>query len=211
MIQFILASQSPRRKKLLKQMGLSFAMMPALGKEYADDSCKEDYVVHLAEHKAREVLERIEQDPNSPRGIELKPGDPFCVIGADTVVVCCGTILGKPKDRTDAVRMIRLLQGRTHEVMTGVSLFWKSWGTKKEADGDSFHCTTRVHVVPMEEKEILDYIETGEADDKAGAYGIQGAFGIYVSGIEGDYYNVVGLPISELYQHMKKDGLLKLT
>ena len=135
--------------------------------------------------------------------------DRICVIGADTIVVCGGEILGKPTDREDAARMIRSLQGRGHEVMTGVSLIL---GGAADAGGlictDTFHVTTAVHVAPMDEEEIARYLATGEADDKAGAYGIQGAFGTFIEGIEGDYYNVVGLPIAALYQSLKRRNLL---
>ena len=121
----------------------------------------------------------------------------ICVIGADTVVVCDGQILGKPKDRDDAVRMIRLLQGRDHQVMTGVTVILNG-------QQESFCEMTDVHVYPMTEEEIAAYVATGEPDDKAGAYGIQGAFGVYIRGIDGDYNNVVGLPIARLYHVLSR-------
>ena len=119
------------------------------------------------------------------------------LLGADTLV-CLGTeILGKPCDRADAARMLRLLSGQVHQVYTGVTLI------EVCADGSlrekSFYEETNVHVCQMTKDEIASYVATGEPLDKAGAYGIQGTFSIYVSGIEGDYFNVVGLPVSRLY------------
>ena len=225
MARWILASASPRRRELLRQMGIQeFAVIPATGEERSLASDPGSYVEELARHKALEVFRRIPADPcaadgctDAGRMAAAGPlagpcgGDGICVIGADTIVVCGGHILGKPADREDAARMIRSIQGRGHEVMTGVSLIWN--GIEDANGGDriyteTFHVTTAVHVAPMDEKEIAQYLATGEADDKAGAYGIQGAFGIFIEGIEGDYYNVVGLPIAALYQTIKRRHLL---
>lgn len=223
MTKWILASASPRRRELLQQMGIrDYTVIPAKGEERSLAADPGNYVEELARHKATEVFRRIQADPSAAGGSAdtggpaaagpwAGPGgdDRICVIGADTIVVCGGEILGKPADREDAARMIRSLQGRGHEVMTGVSLIL---GGAADAGGlictDTFHVTTAVHVAPMDEEEIARYLATGEADDKAGAYGIQGAFGTFIEGIEGDYYNVVGLPIAALYQSLKRRNLL---
>ena len=125
------------------------------------------------------------------------------VIGADTVVSIDGEILGKPKDREDACRMLRMLSGRTHQVSTGVTIL--QTGADANVKGESrFAETTLVHVAPLSESELVSYLDTDEPYDKAGAYGIQGMFGKFITGIKGDYNNVVGLPVHRLYEEWKK-------
>lgn len=185
--KIILASGSPRRRELLTQIGVSFEVHKAEGEERVTADVPQEVVRELSMQKACEVAGKV-------------PGDLY--IGADTVVAVDGQILGKPKDEEDAVRMLRLLQGRAHEVATGVAVLF--------ADGQeplSFAETTRVHVFPMTEEEIRAYVRSGEPMDKAGAYGIQGLFAAYVSGIEGDYNNVVGLPVGRLYQELRARGM----
>ena len=179
----ILASGSPRRKELLAQAGFTFTVCPAKGEERTTKTLPCDIVCELSHQKALEIA---------------KAQNTSCyVIGADTIVAFENRILGKPKNSADAVRMVSMLQGNTHQVYTGVTL------VEVCEDGNlrekSFYEETNVHVCPMTEDEIAAYVATGEPLDKAGAYGIQGAFSIYVSGIEGDYFNVVGLPVSRLY------------
>lgn len=193
-MRIILASGSPRRRELIRQAGIPAKILPARGRETSTSRDPKDYAADLARHKAEEVEEAERSTP----------GD-FCVIGADTIVVSGGKILGKPADREDARRMIFSLQGHDHEVMTGVCLRYRKDGREGVL---SFTEVSRVTVYPMTEEEIARYVETGEADDKAGAYGIQGAFGIYIAKIEGDYYNIVGLPIARLYHTMRDAGLL---
>jgi septum formation protein len=144
-----------------------------------------------------------------PTKDEIWNPDQALVLGADTVVAVDGKILGKPRTHAEAADMIRALQGRSHEVYTGVTIF----GTLKDDQAtdhnasmgcSTFYEETKVHVAAMTEEEILAYARTEEPMDKAGAYGIQGSFGKYISGIEGDYYNVVGLPIAHVYQELKK-------
>lgn len=200
MRRWILASASPRRKELLQQLGLTFTVLPAQGEEKSSRTDPEQYVTELAEHKAGEVYRRVRNGASS----ENFPEEAVAVIGSDTIVVLDETILGKPKNREDAFRMIQSLQGRKHRVMTAVALFWNEEG---QDHMDSFCSITEVEVDPMDEDEIRGYLATGEADDKAGAYGIQGTFGRYVHAIRGSYPAVVGLPTAELYQRMKKDGL----
>jgi septum formation protein len=146
--------------------------------------------------------------------------EPLLVIGADTVVSVDGKILGKPKDDEDAFRMLRLLQGRTHQVYTGVTLVYDEQGSGREICGDNvadmqedenygigeltFNMCTEVTFYPMSDCEIREYISTGDPMDKAGAYGIQSGGAKFVKEIRGDYNNVVGLPVSRLYQELRK-------
>lgn len=201
----ILASQSPRRKELLHRIVASFEIVPAVGEERSDAVDPREYVRELSYHKAREVMNRM----------AVNHVETVYVLGSDTIVVCDGEIMGKPRDREDACQMIRRLQGRSHEVMTGVTILKR----EPAADGlivqkgqtwtavESYTCITGVDVAPMDDAEIRRYLATGEADDKAGAYGIQGAFGIHVTGIRGSYTNVVGLPVAAVYQSLRRMGL----
>lgn len=186
MKQIILASGSPRRKELLAQMGLEYIVIPSQAQEKAAATQPSEKVMELAALKAWDVAQKISEDA--------------VVIGADTVVALDECILGKPHTQEEAFDMLRQLQGRTHSVFTGVCLVKKQGMFFQQ---DCFFEETRVQFYPMEEKEIWDYVHTGECMDKAGAYGIQGRGGMYIAGIEGDYYNVVGLPIAPLYRHLK--------
>ena len=125
----------------------------------------------------------------------------FLVIGSDTVVAAEGRILGKPEDKKAAYEMISLLQGSVHQVYTGVTILEYRNGIKS---CDTFYECSNVKVYPMTKNEIREYIATGEPMDKAGAYGIQGSFAVFIQGIEGDYNNIVGLPIARIYQELKK-------
>lgn len=182
----ILASASPRRKELLEQIGLTFECCPAKGEEYTQASEPSEVVQDLAAQKALEIAAGCEE------GI---------IIGADTVVSVDGQILGKPENEQHARRMIEQLQGRTHEVYTGVCLLRVQQG--KITQRLIYAQETKVEVYPMSQKEVECYIQSGEGVDKAGAYAIQGAFAAYIKGIIGDYYNVVGLPVASVYQAIK--------
>lgn len=185
MHHIILASASPRRKELLTQMGLKFEIEPTYGEEVITRKEPKFAVMQLATQKAEEIVDLHNED--------------VLVIGADTVVVKDGMILGKPSDAADAVRMLSMLQGSTHQVYTGVCLIRKSG--KVQSDYRFYECTD-VEFNPMSEDEIWSYVETKEPMDKAGAYGIQGRGAIYIKGIHGDYNNVVGLPIARLYHEL---------
>ena len=126
------------------------------------------------------------------------------ILGADTVVVFEGKILGKPKDEEDAVQTLKMLQGNTHQVYTGVTILENICGKWQKT---SFAEKTDVTFYPVSEKEIRDYVKTKEPMDKAGSYGIQGLFGIYVKSISGEYSNVVGLPVGRLFYEAKKSGI----
>lgn len=195
----ILASASPRRKELLSQIGLYPQIIPSAIEEKITDTAPEKVVMSLAMQKAEDVAQKV---------ISQGRQEGAAVIGADTVVAINGTILGKPKDKNDAARMIKMIQGQTHQVYTGVSIFAWDNGMEKTA---SFFEETHVTVYPMDEREIDRYVSSGEPDDKAGAYGIQGLFAAHIKKIDGDYNNVVGLPTGRVYQELKslEKGLQK--
>ena len=202
MTQLILASGSPRRKELLEQMGLEFSICPAKGEEIITEKEPAAAVEGLALQKALEVAGGI-LDYNERHSDLVTPGDSL-VIGADTVVVCDGRIMGKPADEEEAFHMLTLLSGRTHQVFTGLALVFLDPAGR--CGQHTVHEMTEVEFYPMTEQEIRDYIATGEPMDKAGAYGIQGKCAPFIKGIRGDYYNVVGLPCARLYQELKKLG-----
>ena len=138
---------------------------------------------------------------SGPAILHNKAEDNCLVIGADTIVVLEGKVLGKPVDEEDAKTMLASLSGRTHQVYTGVALFYVKKGTVEKRE--TFHECTDVTMVSMSEQEIADYVASGDPLDKAGAYGIQGKFAAYIKGIEGDYNNVVGLPVARLVHELK--------
>lgn len=182
--KIILASASPRRESLLKQIGINFQVIPSNVDE--DDFDHSDPATHaqiLALKKAQDVAARIKN------GI---------VIGADTQVIADGEVLGKPLDEADAVRMLSKLQGKTHKVVTGVALIDAETGIE-----ETWVETTEVTFREVSKEEIFDYVKTGEYNGKAGAYGIQGMAGAFVKRIEGCYFNVVGLPLAKLSQKLK--------
>ncbi|MBC5651739.1 Maf family protein [Blautia segnis] len=189
----VLASGSPRRKELLAKTGLKFSVVVSGGEEKAETSDPAETVEKLSLDKASEVADLLQAEK-----------EPQLIIGADTVVACDGEILGKPSDREDAFRMLWKLQGQTHQVYTGVTLLLKK---KHTWQAHTFSEKTDVQFYPVSREELLAYIETGEPMDKAGSYGIQGGFGIYVKGICGDYNNVVGLPVGRLVYELKKLGI----
>jgi septum formation protein len=182
----VLASASPRRRELLTQAGFSFQVHPANIPE--DPFPNEDpiaYVIRLAREKAEAVFSEITKATAS----EKRASAPPQVLGADTTVTLDNQILGKPIDPDDAARMLRLLSGRTHRVITGVAVVTAA-RTEVAAE------VTGVRFLTLSEQEIADYIATGEPMDKAGAYAIQGRAARWIPRVVGDYFNVVGLPIS---------------
>ena len=192
MIKMILASASPRRRELLTQAGFSFEVKVSDADEIITEKEPDKIVKELALVKACAVAASETE---------------ALIIGADTIVTVDGKILGKPRDAEEAFSMLSMLQGRTHQVYTGVALITKEEGLQKS---HVFSEKTDVHMYPMTEQEIREYIATGEPLDKAGAYGIQGRAAVYIRKIEGDYNNVVGLPISRLYQELKSSASTSL-
>lgn len=197
MKKIILGSASPRRRELLSQIGVSFEVRTSGREEIYHSVIPEEIVRELALMKAENVAGDLTDEQNEA------PKDTI-VIGADTIVVLDGKILGKPVDEKDAADMIGALQGRSHEVYTGVAIL--DYDAQGEKNVSVHAVGTKVYVNPMDEAEISAYIDTGEPRDKAGAYGIQGRFAAYIDRIEGDYYNVVGLPVSYVYQALKRIG-----
>lgn len=191
-VKVILASGSPRRRELLQQIGVEFQVHVSDVEEKADTEEPGLLVQELSGQKAEAVFCEMSAE-----------ADRLLVIGADTVVACDGKILGKPKDFGQAAAMLGRLQGREHEVYTGVTLLYRE-GRAAETIRRSFYEITRVSFYPMSEKEIEEYVATKDPLDKAGAYGIQGMCARYISGISGDYNNVVGLPVGRLYQEIRE-------
>jgi septum formation protein len=178
----ILASASPRRSELLNQAGLIFTVVAAnINEDLLPDEAAAAYVQRLAEEKAQAIW-------NLNQSVDA-PDDPLVVLGADTCVVCEGNILGKPVDAADARRMLELLSGRTHAVLTGLAVV-TSGKICRDVE------ITQVTFNQLDDQEIAQYIASGEPLDKAGAYAIQGRAARWIPRIEGCYFNVVGLPIA---------------
>lgn len=177
-MKLVLASQSPRRSEILKNAGIDFTVRVANADETIPNGTKpQEAVVFLAARKAMAV-ERAEDE---------------LVLGADTVVVLDDKVLGKPKDRDDAYNMLKSLSGRVHSVFTGVCAIGNGVSV-------TFAEETKVEFMTLTDEEIYTYINTNECYDKAGAYGIQGLASKFIRGIEGDYFNVVGLPVNRIYE-----------
>lgn len=188
--KLILASVSPRRAEILRNAGFDFEVVPAHANESRrPNEAATDYVRRLAEEKARMAGGQLSD--------KLAQGSTV-IIGADTVVVIDGEILGKPSSAANAREMLRRLSGKTHEVYTGLAVLQGNGAAIRTAVE-----TTRVTFAALSEKEIEDYIATGEPCDKAGAYAIQGRGGKFISRIEGCYFNVMGLPLARLYATLR--------
>lgn len=207
-IRVILASASPRREELLRQIGIIPEVIPSRVEEKVTKKEPDQVVMELSGQKAEEVAARLEKtrkgiwteasaDKDEKTGAEEDASITQMVIGSDTVVYADGRILGKPADYEEAANMLRTLQGGTHHVYTGVTLIA---GELKK----TFAVKTEVDVYPMSEREIEAYLACGESMDKAGAYGIQGRFAAHIKGIRGSYTNVMGLPAGRVYQEMKR-------
>lgn len=183
---FILASSSARRQQLLKKIGISFSIDPAdIDETINPQKPVEEEIQRLAYRKAEAVLRR-------------HPG--AIVLGSDTVVYCQKEVLGKPRDENDARRMLRMLSNHRHEVITGLCLL---------SDQRRYNTVSTAYVTfgPMSEEEIEDYISSQEPFGKAGAYAIQGKAACYITGLEGDYYSIVGLPVHLVYEELKNREL----
>lgn len=186
--KLILASGSPRRKAILEEMGVCFRVLSADTDERCSIPHPDAYAKELAFRKGQAAWAKIK--------LNLKDGiddTDAVILSADTVVATDHLILGKPKDREDALRMLRALSGGEHSVITGIGL--TAGGVTHTA-----HCETRVSVARIPEEELIRYVDSGEPMDKAGAYGIQGSFSKWIEGICGCYFNVVGLPVHTLNQ-----------
>ena len=178
----VLASRSARRSELLANAGIPFIVQPAdLDETVRDGETPEDYTARIAGEKA----------------LAIQAGPDDIVLAADTVVVIDGQILGKPGDRADAARMLRLLSGRRHEVLTAICLKGARQMVRDRA-------VTTVWFAPLSDDEIREYVASGEPMDKAGAYAIQGLAAKFIERIDGSYSNVVGLPVALVYEHLSR-------
>ena len=181
----ILASNSPRRKQLLKMAGIRFTVLPSDVPEMVPE--------FVTDEKRAQFLAELKASYTSV----FHPKD--LIIGADTTVICEGRLMGKPATREEAKEMLRFLSGKVHTVYTGVCLIYSD-----EEDADCFTSETKVEFYHLSDRQIEDYVASGEPMDKAGAYGIQGLGSTLVKRIEGDYYTVVGLPIAEVVRRIKE-------
>ena len=188
MKQIILASASPRRTELLKQIGLNFEVVPSnISEDIAETNAPADYAMNLSCRKAQDVAARSKND--------------CIIIGADTIVVS-ERILGKPKDEKDAFEMLKMLRGKWHSVITGLTVI-----DTLERKTVKCHECTNVKIKNLSDDFIWSYIRTGEPFDKAGSYGIQGIGAVMVEKIEGCYFNVVGLPLARLTSILEEFGV----
>jgi septum formation protein len=182
-MRVVLASKSPRRREILEMLGVKFEIISADADESSDIRDPEALVRELALRKGRATRELLRA-----RG---EWNEDTLIIASDTVVAAAGRILGKPRGHADATDMLRLLANSTHRVISGVALLC---GEREVADFDA----TAVHFAPMTEQEIAWYVQSGEPNDKAGAYAVQGLASLWIRGLDGDYFNVVGLPVYRL-------------
>jgi septum formation protein len=193
----VLASASPRRQELLRNAGIPFTVQPA---DIVETPLTNESPKACAERLAREKALAV---------FKIRPQD--YILGADTIVVVDDAILGKPRDRDDAVRMLRLLSGRTHVVITGVCLVEPAASGQESVAGNSIQIASETTLVTMHEisdDEIRNYVATGEPMDKAGAYAIQGIASRWIPRIEGDYSNVVGLPVALVYGILRQQRII---
>lgn len=198
--KIVLGSASPRRRELLSQIGVLYEVRVSDKEERYQSSVPEKIVKELALMKAQNVASELRDESENNLLCST------AVIGADTIVVLDDRVLGKPGNEEEAFRMIQNLQGREHRVFTGVAVL--DFDENGSLRIFNYAVETTVHVNGMSEQEIRAYIRTGEPMDKAGAYGIQGRFAAYIDRIDGDYYNVVGLPVSKVYQTLKEAGCI---
>ncbi len=186
-MEIILASASPRRKEILSLLDIPFKVMVSDADESADRTLPPYFIAEsLSLKKAVAVAKNVSSHS--------------LIIGADTIVVSDNIILGKPKDNDDAKNMLKNLSGKWHSVISGVTVL-----DTKSAKSESFYVETKVKFATLSDEEINSYIKTNEPCDKAGAYGIQGKGSKFIEKIEGDYFNVVGLPLQKLYTVLKKE------
>ena len=192
-MRIILASKSPRRKEILQNLGVEFEIITADANEDSDIQDPKSLVTELASRKGKAVEDKL--------GGDLKD---TLVIACDTLVYANGEFLGKPRDRADAERMLLMLSGNDHFVISGIYVSYNGTSATDAA-------FTKVKFDAMSESDINAYLDSGEPYDKAGAYAIQGKASAYISGIEGDYFNVVGLPVNLLCKTLKQQFNIDIT
>ncbi|MDF2937147.1 MAG: hypothetical protein K0Q90_2520 [Paenibacillaceae bacterium] len=205
-LTLVLASSSPRRQELIGLMKLPVIVRAS----NADESVPEEWepariVEELSLRKAKATADSIAEEGFT----QTSAPDSWINVGSDTIVVVDGKVLGKPADQEDAFQMLSSLQGRQHEVYTGVACL--PGGSLGDEPPTVSHTVSRVTFSPMSEGEIWGYVRTGEPMDKAGAYGVQGMGALYIEKIEGDFFSVMGLPVNKLYQMLQQVGLRTCT
>lgn len=191
--KIILGSKSPRRSEILSQVGIMYDVIPSRKEEIISKTKPSDIVMELSLQKALDVKEQISSREEYKEAI---------IICADTMVAYKKDVLGKPRDEEDAKKMLQMIQNKKHHVYTGVTMIGTVNGKERI---DTFFSDTEVYMNPMNEMEISDYVATGECTDKAGSYAIQGYGAKFIHKIEGDYYNVMGLPIEKIYNKLRND------
>lgn len=191
-MRVILGSASPRRKEILSQAGIDHEVIVSDCDEKITKTIPGEIVEELSELKASDVWDKAVD--------KYAASDDLMIIGADTIVALNDTVYGKPSDRDDAIRMLKSLSGRTHQVYTGVTVITKD---KKI----TFAACTDVSVYDVSDAEIEAYVDSGEPMDKAGAYAIQGGFARYIKEISGEYNNVVGFPVARMIYELKREGI----
>lgn len=190
-MKVILASQSPRRAAILDLAKIDFEVLPSSYDEKIEEGNIEDISKKIAYGKASEIFNNTQGDR--------------CIIGADTIVVKDNKIFGKPKDRADAIRMLKELEGEYHTVYTSLAILIEDKGELKEYNEVS---KTAIKVAHMSDEEITEYVDKEEPFDKAGAYAIQTSFSKYITKIEGNYMSVIGLPIDKVYKILKENEIV---
>ena len=192
-MKIILASKSPRRKELLQTIVKDFEIKES---SFDEDSIKGKKPTTLVKTLAQGKCEKVFEETNGSR----------CVIGADTIVVLDNKVLGKPKNENDAKNMLKMLSGKSHKVLTGVCI--KSTIDDEFVTTSSFVCCSKVYFKKLSQDEIEEYVLTKEPMDKAGAYAIQGLAGKFVEKINGSFHNIVGFPVSQIYNVLKEENLI---
>lgn len=216
----ILASGSPRRRELMDRIGAKYTVIPSDREEDMSDCVPSRLVEGLSKMKAEDIFDKLsrmnrlsDEDRVSYLSSVSRNGivnfdfssDSYVIIGSDTVVAYNSSILGKPHSTEEAFNMVKMLSGNTHEVYTGVCILICEGGHIIKSE--NYNISTAVSITPMSDEEISRYIATGEPMDKAGAYAIQGLFCPYIEKITGDYYNIVGFPISSIYHKLIELGV----
>lgn len=197
MRKIILASGSPRRREILSSAGFEFEVITSEADENINLCVPEEMVKELSKRKAMAVADKVTAAGEDKNNI--------MVIGADTLVFMGGKPMGKPKDEAEEIRFLKMMSGTSHDVITGVTVVYDEDGKLKS---HSFAAKTKVNVSILDDEEIKWYLECGEWTDKAGGYAIQGNFAKFISGIEGEYNNVVGFPLAAFYKEVKELGLI---
>ncbi len=202
--KIVLASASPRRKEILDLVGMEFDIWPSDKEETVSAADPKDICMELARMKALDVASQI-RTYNETHS-DLTTGTDILVIGADTIVAMDKEVFGKPRDEADAIRMLKSLAGNTHSVYTGVTLVFMN--TSGRVGEYTFYDETKVTFYPIDDEEIKAYVEAEDVLDKAGAYGIQSKAAAFVHSIDGDFYNVMGLPVARLARQLRDLKLL---